>query len=52
VYSNLLRGSGNHLRAFVGNLNRVSEPYTPQYLDQATFDALVATGGSWSRPTR
>lgn len=32
VYSNLLKGSENHLRAFVSNLKARGETYAPQYL--------------------
>lgn len=44
VYANLLRGSGNHLRAFVRNLERqTGETVQPQYMDQATYDELLAS---------
>jgi hypothetical protein len=41
VYQSLDRGSRNHLRAFVSALERYGETYQPQYLDPATFDAIV-----------
>lgn len=41
VYENLQKGSRNHLRSFVGQLVDLGETYVPQYLDQATFDAIV-----------
>jgi hypothetical protein len=44
VYENLLNGSENHLRAFVSTLGRYGEDYAPLYLDQATFDAILAGG--------
>jgi hypothetical protein len=45
VYENLMQGSRNHLRAFVSTLERqAGETYTPQYLDQASYDAIVSTG--------
>jgi hypothetical protein len=45
VYSNLMAGSENHLRAFVSNLERQGgETYQPNYLDQASYDAII--GGS------
>lgn len=45
VYGNLLRGSGNHLRAFVSNLERqTGETYDPQYLDQAAYEKIMAAG--------
>jgi hypothetical protein len=44
VYENLMRGSRNHLRAFVSTLERqVGEIYQPQYLSQTTYDAIVNT---------
>ncbi len=47
VYRSLLAGSENHMRAFVGTLQQqTGESYTPQYIDQATFDAImVASNG-------
>lgn len=43
VYRSLLAGSENHMRAFVGTLQQqTGETYTPQYIDQATFDAIMA----------
>jgi hypothetical protein len=44
VYENLLNGSRNHLRAFVSALGRYGETYEPVYMDQATFDEIVAAG--------
>ncbi len=41
VYQNLMRGSRNHLRAFVKNLKRQGITYKPIKLDQAEFDAIV-----------
>lgn len=41
VYENLLRGSRNHLRAFVGEIERLGEVYTAQHLDQEVVDAIV-----------
>ena len=42
VYGGLLDGSQNHLRAFVGQLERRGVPYQPQHLDAATFAAILA----------
>jgi len=51
VYSNLLRGSENHLRAFTSTLQRqTGETYAPQYLDAATYSSIVGTSnrrGGW-----
>jgi len=48
VYGQLLRGSENHLRAFVSTLERqTGESYQPQVLDQATYNQIIsaASGG-------
>ena len=41
VYDNLLRGSRNHLRAFMKVLIQQGGTYVPQYITQAEFDAIV-----------
>lgn len=41
VYQNLMRGSRNHLRAYMGTLLANGGSYTPVYLSQAEFDAIV-----------
>lgn len=41
VYVNLTRGSRNHLRAYMSSLVQQGGSYTPQYISQATFDAIV-----------
>jgi hypothetical protein len=48
VYQQLLRGSENHLRAFVSTLERqASETYEPQVLDETTYDQIIsAASGS------
>ncbi len=43
VYANLEAGSGNHLRAFVANLERRGASYTPANLSQADFDAIISS---------
>lgn len=43
VYNNLLRGSENHLRAFVSQLTAYGATYTPKYITQAEYDAIIAT---------
>ena len=43
VYDNLLRGSRNHLRAFMKVLTLQGGTYVPQYISQAEFDAIVAS---------
>lgn len=41
TYQNLLEGSKNHLRAFVGLLRDQGADYTPQYIDAVLYDAIV-----------
>lgn len=41
TYDLLMLGSRNHLRAFYGRLAGAGGSYTPRYLDQAAFDAIV-----------
>ncbi|MEW6765976.1 MAG: DUF2202 domain-containing protein [Pseudomonadota bacterium] len=41
VYANLMCGSRNHMRAFVGEIIKTEGSYTAQVLDQATLDAIV-----------
>ncbi|MEZ4866880.1 MAG: DUF2202 domain-containing protein [Caldilineaceae bacterium] len=44
VFSNLMQGSRNHLRAFVSTLERqTGERYQPQYLDQTAYDAIISS---------
>jgi Uncharacterized protein domain (DUF2202) len=56
VYSNLLNGSYNHLRAFARTLKtQTGEVHQPQYLDAVTYQSIIAgstgrrgrSGGSW-----
>lgn len=41
VYEMLLRGSRNHLRAYWSQLTSQGGTYTPKYITQAQFDAIV-----------
>lgn len=41
VYASLMKGSRNHLRSFVSQLQRQGVNYVPQYLSQADYDAIV-----------
>jgi hypothetical protein len=58
VYKNLMRGSRNHLRAFVSTLERQGgESYEPQYLDQEAYDEILSAsfqrgGNGGGRPGR
>lgn len=49
VYTNLLRGSENHLRAFVAWLAQQNQTYTPQFISQARFDEIIGTQPSRGR---
>ncbi len=43
VYERLEFASGNHLRAFVRQLQALGVAYEPQYLDQETYDTILAS---------
>ena len=43
VYDSLLKGSRNHLRSFYKTLVQQGGSYTPLYISQAAFDAIVTT---------
>ena len=43
VYESLLKGSRNHLRAFVKNLANQGVDYAPQHLSQEAYDAIINT---------
>ena len=54
VFENLQRGSRNHLRAFVRNLDNNDIDYSPVYLSQEAFNAIIESdnergGGGGSR---
>ncbi|XLQ20728.1 MAG: DUF2202 domain-containing protein [Candidatus Moraniibacteriota bacterium] len=42
AYQNLNKGSRNHLRAYVRQLERNGGEYTPQYISQAEYDEIIA----------
>ena len=45
VYDNLMRGSRNHLRAFVPAVEMLTgDQYEAQYLDQETMDEILSIG--------
>jgi len=44
VYGNLLRGSRNHLRAFVSNLERQGVTYEPSYLSSEQYQETISSG--------
>jgi hypothetical protein len=41
VYANLKKGSENHLRAFVNNLQRQGVEYSPAYLSLKEYDGII-----------
>ncbi|MEQ1536973.1 MAG: DUF2202 domain-containing protein [Burkholderiaceae bacterium] len=41
VYENLLKGSRNHLRAFVNNLLKQGVTYVPQYMNTNDYQAII-----------
>ena len=41
VYENLMAGSRNHLRAFVGNLENIGVTYEPQILPKDEFEEII-----------
>jgi hypothetical protein len=43
VYSNLMKGSRNHMRSFYRNLVAVGMSYVPQYISQVEFDVIVSS---------
>ena len=43
VYENLLRGSRNHLRAFISLLERYNGNYAPQYITQDVYDEILSS---------
>jgi len=50
VYDNLLAGSENHMRAFIGQLDSRDTSYTAIYLDQSEIDEIVASGNGRGGP--
>ncbi|WP_321493623.1 DUF2202 domain-containing protein [uncultured Desulfobacter sp.] len=42
AYRNLLKASGNHLRAFVYQLHLNNVEYTPEYISLETYDAIIS----------
>ena len=41
VYESLMKGSRNHLRAFVNNLSAEGVDYAPRHLSQEVYDAII-----------
>lgn len=42
VYNNLQKGSRNHMRAFVKNIQLSDGVYTPKYISQAQYDSIIS----------
>ncbi len=43
VYANLAKGSRNHLRSFVSQIVASGGSYAPQFIDAATYEAIVSS---------
>ncbi len=43
VYANLERGSRNHMRSFTKNITRLGGTYTPEYISQSEYDAIISS---------
>ncbi len=43
TYEMLMKGSRNHLRSFVSNLEQYGVTYEPLYMDQAAYDAIIGS---------
>jgi len=41
VYESLLKGSRNHLRSFVSNLEKQGVIYTPQYMEPTEYEVII-----------
>lgn len=43
VYENLMRGSRNHMRAFVRNLSTYGVTYEPQYITRDEYNSIISS---------
>ncbi|CAB3288945.1 conserved exported protein of unknown function [Methanocaldococcus lauensis] len=43
VYENLMKGSRNHMRAFIRMLKQYGANYTPQYISKEEFEQIINT---------
>jgi DNA repair photolyase len=41
VYENLLRGSENHMRAFINQLSRYNQNYDPIYISDLRYNEII-----------
>lgn len=44
VYKNLQKGSRNHLRAFVKQIEKNGETYTPTYISTSEYQSIISSG--------
>ncbi len=44
VFESLMKGSRNHLRAFVKNLSSLGVSYSPQYLTKEAYEEIINAG--------
>lgn len=49
VYDSLMKGSRNHLRSFVEHLTAAGVTYQPQFIDEATYEAIVTSPAEHGR---
>lgn len=42
VFCNLMKGSRNHLRAFISQLSRYGGSYAPQYISESEYEAILS----------
>ena len=50
TYESLTKGSRNHIRSFVSQLQRYGQTYDAQYIEQSLLDSILATAketGNW-----
>lgn len=43
VYNNLQKGSSNHLRAFINQIDNKGGSYSPQYISKEEFNSIIST---------
>lgn len=43
TYENLAKGSRNHLRAFVNQINSNGGKYSPQYISEEEYNSIIST---------
>lgn len=41
VYNNLMKGSENHMRAFIKNLDKFGGTYVPQFITEERFEGII-----------